>query len=76
MDIRAVRPDTAIQPLATGATSDDPYVRYLAEHPAGLALEMLGRRADATFPELSITQTIPTSLSGIIYIPNAVRVRS
>jgi tetratricopeptide (TPR) repeat protein len=45
--IRAARPDAAIEPLATAATSDDPYVAYLAAQFTGRALEMLERRADA-----------------------------
>jgi tetratricopeptide (TPR) repeat protein len=45
--IRAARPDAALQPLAAAVTSDDPYLRYLAEHFTGRALEMLNRRADA-----------------------------
>ena len=45
--IRAGRPDAALAPLATAATSEDPYVRYLAEHLTGRALEALGRRSEA-----------------------------
>jgi hypothetical protein len=45
--IRAARPDAALGPLAAAATSEDPYVHYLAEHFTGRALEMMGRRGDA-----------------------------
>jgi tetratricopeptide (TPR) repeat protein len=45
--IRAARPDAALPPLETAAASDDPYVRYLAEHFRGRALEALNRRDDA-----------------------------
>ena len=45
--IRAARPDAALAPLAIAATSDDPYVHYLAEQFTGLALETLGRAEDA-----------------------------
>jgi hypothetical protein len=47
LGIRAARPDAAIEPLATAATSDDSYVAYLAAHFSGRALEMLERRAEA-----------------------------
>jgi hypothetical protein len=45
--IRAARPDAALVPVAIGKTSDEPFVRYLAELFAGRALESLGRRTDA-----------------------------
>lgn len=45
--IRAGRPDAALAPLVTATTSEDPYVRYLAEHFRGRALEMMGRRDEA-----------------------------
>lgn len=61
--IRAARPDAAIQPLATGATSDDPYVRYLAEHLRGRALEMLGRRADAIAAYRRALSIVPNAAS-------------
>lgn len=45
--LRAGRPDAALTPLATATMTPDGYVRYLAEHFNGRALEALGRREDA-----------------------------
>jgi tetratricopeptide (TPR) repeat protein len=61
--IRAGRPDASLQPLAAAVTSDDPYVRYLAEHFTGRALEMLARRTDAIAAYRRALSIVPNAAS-------------
>lgn len=61
--IRAARPDAALAPLATATTSEDPYVRYLAEHFTGRALEMTGRRTDAVAAYRRALAIVPNAAS-------------
>jgi len=61
--IRAGRPDAALTPLTTAATSEDPHVRYLSAYFTGRALTALGRRADALASYRQALTVVPNAPS-------------
>lgn len=79
--IRGARPDAALAPLALAVNSEDSYVRYLAEHLTGRALEALGRHSEAISAyrrALAIVPNAPTTttlLAGQLFLSDEMAVR-
>lgn len=66
--IRAERPDMALRPLAEAMTSDDPYVRYLAEYFTGRAFDALDRRPEAIAAYQQALVAVPNAPSAAMLV--------